>query len=205
MQNKRARDSDVAAVDAAVEVTQGLDCDEYLCIFSATQKEYAQENGLDLKSEAGRVLAAILSWPPKYTLSANSDSLFCRAYEVCKTLCEECGMCGDDFTDPKREAGQTFTEPTMVAILQTLLKPAELVRVSAGLSWFCNMGKTLQSTCGREKNVKPSSTRCYRTSTTLTERILDHFRSDFLVEGVFENIAVGWFACLIGISVVCMS
>jgi len=205
VQKKRARDSDVAAVDAAVEVTQGLDCDEYLCAFSATQKEYAQENGLDLKNEAGRVLAAILRWPSKYTLSANTDSLFHRAYEVCKKLCEDGGMCGDDFTDAKREAAQTFTEPGMVAVLQTLLKPAELVRVSAGLSWFCHMGKTLQGSCDHEKKVKPSSTRCYRTSTTLTDRILDDFRSDFLVEGVFENIEVGWFALLIGISAVCMS
>lgn len=195
----------MAAVDAAVEVTQCQDCDEYLCAFSASQKEYAKENGLDLKSEAGHVLASILRWPLKYALSASTDSHFHRAYDVCNKLCEDGGMCADDFTDAKREAAQTFTEPSMVAVMQTLLKPAELARVSAGLTWFCNVGKTLHGTCGREKMVKPSSTRCYRTSTTLTERILDEFRSHFLVEGVFENIEVGWFACLIGIYAVCMS
>ncbi|EFJ39280.1 hypothetical protein VOLCADRAFT_96025 [Volvox carteri f. nagariensis] len=150
----------------------------------AVRNKHANSHGLMLNNEAGRVLAAILSWPSQYTLSASNEGTFLRAYEVCEKLCDVGGLCGEDFTDPRRQAATVFTDQLVTVLKEgpKPLKPVELQRLSAGLAAMCGGGR------GRAKKPKRSSMRCCRTSTTPTDRILDDFRDDFLATSIFENI-----------------
>ncbi len=164
------------------------DPNAYLSVFTDTQKGYAAAHNLDLESEAGRILAAVLKWPTQYTLASGNECTFTRAYEVCHQVHDIGGLCGDDFTDPRRLAAATFDDTLKAMLMEASkpLKPAELRRLACGLDALCNGGGG-----GEPGSKKPrrSSTRA-RASTAVTERIQEDFKEDFIVAGLFDSIEV---------------
>ncbi|EFJ41785.1 hypothetical protein VOLCADRAFT_107555 [Volvox carteri f. nagariensis] len=93
-------------------------------------------------------------------LASTLLDVVCVATRVEK-LCDAGGLCGEDFTDPRRQAATAFTDQ-LVTVLKEGPKPLKLRR--------------------------PGSYVWGWTSTTLTDRILDDFRDDFLATSIFENI-----------------